>query len=318
MDLYPLRFEPVTLPKIWGGRKLETLLGRRLPPGLVGESWELSDRAGAESVAINGPLKGRTLSQLLGAPGPRFPWIIKLIDAGDECSVQVHPDDNYAARHEGPQESGKSEMWLVLQAEPGATIVAGLKPGTSRGAFQAALKENRLEALLNRFTVQAGDAVFIPAGRVHAMGRGVMVAEVQQNSNTTYRIHDYGRLENGQPRTLHVQQALECIRFDPAMQGMPNLQSQEVVQGEGHRRAVLASCPYFHSERVWVDSGFRPRDAGRGVQVMMVLKGKSRLEWRPEGSLDLCPGDTVLVPAGCAVAVKPLGEESQILWVTMP
>jgi mannose-6-phosphate isomerase len=331
MDLYPLRFEPITLPKIWGGRKLEALLSRPLPPGRVGESWELSDRAAAESVVANGPLKGQTLRQLLAERGPRlvgerlyrqglerFPLLIKLIDAGDASSVQVHPDDDYAASHEGPEESGKTEMWLVLQADPGATIAAGLKPGTTAEAFKAALKQGALEPLLNRFEVREGDAVFIPAGRVHAMGRGVLVAEVQQNSDTTYRIHDQGRLEGGQPRALHVAQALETIRFDAGMQAMPSLQPQRAIQAEGFRHATLASCQHFHVERVWVESGFMPRDEQGGFQVLIATKAKSRLEWRPEGSLQLDPGDTVLIPAGCTALVKPEAGESQVLWAKMP
>ena len=331
MELYPLRFEPITLPKIWGGRKLKTLLSRPLPEGRVGESWELSDRAAAESVAANGPLKGQTLRQLLAERGPRlvgerlyrqgmerFPLLIKLIDADDESSVQVHPDDDYAASHEGPEESGKSEMWLVLQADPGATIAAGLKPGTTDETFRAALRQGALEPLLNRFEVREGDAVFIPAGRVHAMGKGVLVAEVQQNSDTTYRIDDHGRLEGGKLRPLHVPQALETIRFDALMQGMPGLQPQRAVQAEGYRRAELASCEHFHVERVWVESQFRPRDEQGGFQILIAMKGQSRLEWRPSGSLTLGPGDTVLIPAGCASLLKPLAGESQVLWAKMP
>jgi mannose-6-phosphate isomerase len=282
-------------------------------------------------VVANGPLKGQTLRQLLAERGPRlvgerlyqqgmdrFPLLIKLIDADDESSVQVHPDDDYAASHEGPEESGKSEMWLVLQADPGATIAAGLKPGTTAEAFKAALRQGALEPLLNRFEVREGDAVYIPAGRVHAMGKGVLVAEVQQNSDTTYRIDDHGRLEQGKPRALHLAQALETIRFDALMQGMPGLQPQPIVRAEGFRCAALASCQHFHVERVWVESLFRPIDAQGGFQILIAMKGQSCLEWRPSGSMVLAPGDTVLIPAGCPALVKPVAGESQVLWAKMP
>ncbi len=329
MDLYPLTFEPQYLPKIWGGRKMETLLGRPLPPGPgVGESWELCDRPGRESVVAAGALKGATLHQVFLEYGPRlvgrpvfdraparFPLLVKILDAAEDLSVQVHPGDDYAALHGGPDETGKTEAWALLQADPGARVIAGLKPGIGRDEWKAALAGGDPTRVLNRFEAKEGDAVFVPAGRVHAVGKGCLVAEVQQNSDTTYRVWDWGRLEDGRPRELHPRQALETIRFDAEMAGMPDRQPQKLLRGDDFQHAVLAQCQHFTLERVWVDPLFRPGRVPESFHILMGFRGRGLLRRRSGPDLTLEPGRTVLVPASVEDwRVERQGAECQVLW----
>jgi len=323
----PIIFEPIFMDRVWGGRRMESLFGKRLPThGRIGEAWELVDRPEAQSVVHDGPLRGKTLHELWTqyrtdifgnriAPSDRFPLLFKLLDAQERLSVQVHPPAEIAPSLNGEP---KTEMWYILDNYGDGDIFAGLKAGVTRDAFEQALRAGSVQDTVHRVPVAPGDCIFIPSGRIHAIGAGNVIVEVQQNSDTTYRIDDHGRLEGGKLRPLHVPQALETIRFDALMQGMPGLQPQRAVQAEGYRRAELASCEHFHVERVWVESQFRPRDEQGGFQILIAMKGQSRLEWRPSGSLTLGPGDTVLIPAGCASLLKPLAGESQVLWAKMP
>jgi mannose-6-phosphate isomerase len=206
---------------LWGGVRLQELLGKALPPGLnIGESWEIYDRAESSAVVDDGPLKGHTLGDLVREFGPlllgerdyalspdSFPLLIKWIDAQDRLSLQVHPDDDYAALRIDPDEKGKTEMWYVLAAEEGSSMLAGLKAGIDRAAFRKALAGGGAASVVNEIPVAAGDTVFLPAGQVHSIGKGIVVAEVQQNSDTTFRVDDFGRLENGKARELHLEQA---------------------------------------------------------------------------------------------------------------
>nr|HPK00742.1 class I mannose-6-phosphate isomerase [Candidatus Hydrogenedentota bacterium] len=224
-----LRFKERYYERVWGGQKLKALFGKPFPDNVpVGEAWLISDHPGDESVIDGGFWKGQTLQALLAAdarallganarttPAGRFPLLLKLLDAAESLSVQVHPDDACAERL-GEPDVGKTEMWSVLQAEPGSELIYGLKPEVGREAFSNAVANGDIEPLLNRFPVQAGDSVFVSAGTVHAIGAGVVLAEIQQNSDLTYRIHDWGRLDSdGQPRTLHLEKALEAIHFSP-------------------------------------------------------------------------------------------------------
>jgi mannose-6-phosphate isomerase len=327
MDLYPLTFTPRFLPKIWGGRKLESFLGKDLPGGaLIGESWEVCDRPEFSSPVAEGPLKGLSLRQVLLEFGPhlvgqalyrqgleRFPLLVKYIDAADDLSVQVHPDDDYAALRT-PSDPGKTEVWVLLQADAQAQVVAGIRPGTDRQSFSRALGEGRIESLLNRFQVKEGDAIFVPAGRVHALGKGCLVAEIQQNSDTTYRIFDYGRLENGKPRPLHLSQALETIRFDPEISAMPNLIEAKSSRSDDFSRNLLVTCPYFTVEQVAVHPAFSPNRTEDSFHLLMVKKGKGTLHW--SGSkISLSPGKTILVPANLEWRVTRETEDLQLIWV---
>lgn len=236
--MYPLKFHPVYKEKIWGGDALARLFGRRLPSNKVGESWEIAAHPHGQSIVSKGPLAGTPLAELLRsspreimgrtplADDGRFPLLVKLLDCNDWLSVQVHPDDEYARTHEG--DLGKQESWVVLYAAPGAQIVYGLQPGTTRAEFAAAIADNRVEQYLHKVNVKAGDVFSVPAGTVHALGRGVVVAEIQQNSDTVYRVYDWGRLgADGKPRELHVAKALDVIDFTRAPQLSPRSSTEQ-------------------------------------------------------------------------------------------
>jgi mannose-6-phosphate isomerase len=244
----------------------------------------------------------------------RFPLLVKLIDATDDLSVQVHPNDDYAAMHVGPDENGKTEMWYLVQADQGAQIIAGLKPGTGAPEFKAALKDNRLQKALNRFPVEEGDAVFVPAGRVHAICKGCLLAEIQQNSDTTYRVYDYNRLEKGKPRDLHVRQALETIRFDAEMAGLPDKQPQDILHGDDYNHAMLAQSSYFTVEKVWANPVFRPPKAEDGFHILMGIKGRGTLQAKGAEDINLMPGQFVLIPARAQWQVRRNDAELQLLW----
>lgn len=222
--LYPLTFHPAFKERVWGGRNLERLYQKQLPPGLpIGESWEISDRPEAVSVIARGPLAGKDLrwlmeyerAALLGetpAFNGRFPLLIKILDAQDTLSMQVHPPAAVAAQLRGEP---KTEMWYIADAAPGAGLFVGLKHGVTRVEFERKLNEKTVADCVHRHAVQAGDAMFLPSGRIHAIGAGNLIFEIQQNSDTTYRVFDWNRLGlDGQPRQMHVEQSLACIDFD--------------------------------------------------------------------------------------------------------
>jgi mannose-6-phosphate isomerase len=218
----PLTFEPIFMERIWGGRWLETRFRKRLPKGmLIGESWEIVDRPEAQSLVRDGPLRGRTLHELWmedreeifgDVPDTaRFPLVAKMIDAREELSLQVHPPSRVAKALGGET---KDEIWYVLDAVPDAQIYAGLRRGVTREQFEAALENRTVAELVHRIPVKAGDAIFMPSGRLHTMGHGILVAEIQQNSDTTYRVFDWNRIgTNGEPRRLHVSEAMQSINF---------------------------------------------------------------------------------------------------------
>jgi mannose-6-phosphate isomerase len=222
VTLYPLTFHPRFKERVWGGRTLETLYNKRLPPAVpVGESWEISDRPGDESVIANGPLAGKTLRWLMEtrardilgdaapATGSRFPLLCKILDARDRLSLQVHPPDR--ASHLGEP---KTEMWYIAKADPAAELHVGLKRGVTRREFESSIQNGRVAECFHRIPVKAGDAMFLPSGRVHAIGAGLVIFEIQQNSDTTFRVFDWNRTGlDGRPRELHVEQSLESIDF---------------------------------------------------------------------------------------------------------
>jgi len=230
VNLYPLTFHPIIKERIWGGRNLETLYGKSLPPhSLAGESWEISDRPGDESVIAQGPLRGRTLrwlmeqcpAALLGPRDPmpaRFPLLVKIIDARETLSLQVHPPAAVAARLGGEP---KTELWYVTRAGPRSELFAGLKKGVSRAEFERKLAAQDVAQCFHRIPVKEGDAMFLPSGRVHALGAGTVIFEIQQNSDTTYRVFDWNRVgADGKARALHVAQSLASIDFgdfEPAL-----------------------------------------------------------------------------------------------------
>ncbi len=319
--LYPLRFEPILKRYIWGGRRLGTELGKPLGEGSdYAESWELVDRRDDESRVAAGPLQGAMLGQLVrdrGAellgrhhPQPRFPLLIKFLDARQTLSVQVHPNDAQAARLTQP-DLGKTEAWVVLAAEPGSLIYAGLKRGFDRPAFERELHRGTAELCLHRFEPRPGDCVFLPAGTVHALGAGLLVAEIQQSSDTTYRLHDWNRVgPDGQPRALHVEQALAVIDFergpvDPVCSSAPNHRRQP-----GSRRRLIA-CDKFVLDR-W--NLTEPATVGQPdrCHILVVLSGAVNVAGDPAGR-PLQRGETLLLPAALGATVIEPTESAAVL-----
>ena len=291
--IYPLTFEPVFKDYIWGGRNLETKLGRKLPPGKVAESWEISGHPSSPTKADNGPLAGQTLPEIVDLLGRdlvgrnsqamlaqgKFPLLVKLLDANKPLSVQVHPDDNYANTHENG-ELGKTEMWHVLYAKPGAYLIYGLQAGVTRESFRRALEAGQLEDCLHQLPVQAGDNVFIPSGSVHAIMDGLLVAEIQQNSDTTYRVYDWNRVgADGKPRPLHVDKALDVIDFDLIEPGP--FTPQLLTDREGLRRELITTCPYFNVEKVSLEQGasFKAETDGSTFEIWGIISGRGQVAW---------------------------------------
>jgi len=287
----PLTFVPRLKHYLWGGRRLEQLFGRVLPDGVTAESWEVSGHPDEPSVVDRGPLAGRELPglvdeygiELVGRRGARavergtFPLLVKLLDASHALSVQVHPDDAYAATHL-PGETGKTEVWYVVHTEPGARIIHGLRPGIGRADLHRAIAEGRVQDVLGRVAVRPGDSVMVPAGTVHGVLSGIVLVEVQQTSDTTYRIYDWDRVgPDGKPRELHVERALEVIDFgrrEPA-RAEPRLVGEEV----GIRREAVAECGHFVVERVRAEAGavFGESLDGETFEIWGTLEGRAAL-----------------------------------------
>jgi mannose-6-phosphate isomerase len=292
--VYPLTFTPVFRDYIWGGRNLETKFGRPLPPGIIAESWEISGHPSSPTAVENGPLAGQTLPQITQTLGldlvgnrsqgmlarGKFPLLIKLLDANQPLSVQVHPNDDYAHRHENG-ELGKTEMWYILHAEPGAYLIYGLKPGVTPASFRQALAGGTLESCLHQLPVKAGDTVFIPAGSVHAIMDGIMLAEIQQNSDTTYRVYDWNRLgPDGQPRPLHIDKAIDVINF--AQVEPQHFSPQLVKENADLRREIITACPYFNVERVTFkreSAKFKGQGDGSTFEIWGSMSGLGRVNW---------------------------------------
>jgi mannose-6-phosphate isomerase len=298
--LPPLLFTPIYRRYLWGGRRFASLLGRDLPAGEdFAESWELVDRRDDQSVVATGALAGRTLGDLvthhgralLGRHGglTSFPLLFKFLDACRDLSVQVHPDDDRAARLD-PPDKGKTEAWYVIDAAPGSRLWAGLKAGVDRDALAAALREGRCEEVLHVVEPKAGDCIFIPAGTVHAIGAGLVVAEIQQSSDVTYRLHDWNRTgPDGKPRPLHLEAGLEAVsRFGPV-----DPSPHTSTSSPGVRR--LATCDFFSFDEVTpgVDWSVGGDDA---CHLLAIVGGRVALDeaW---GLPELGQGRTVLLPA---------------------
>ncbi len=292
--IYPLTFEPVFRDYLWGGRNLESKLGRQLPPGIIAESWDISGHPSSATRVKNGPLAGKTLPELLDLFGEalvgrrsramqqqgKFPLLVKLLDANKPLSVQVHPDDTYAQRHENG-ELGKTEMWYVLHAEEGASVIYGLKKGVTPAAFKEALEAGTLEECLHRLPVRAGDAVFVTSGTVHALMEGVVVTEIQQNSDTTYRVYDWNRVDvDGKPRSLQIDKAMDVINFDLVEPGA--YRPQFVEENDHLRREIISDCPYFRVERVILKeagAAFEGTCSGETFEIWGSMAGESRVKW---------------------------------------
>ncbi len=314
MHLYPLKFRPLLKRYLWGGRRLGTVLGKPLGEGSdYAESWEVVDHGADQSVVSNGTLAGTTLGQIVArlgnelfgrhAPQSRFPLLFKYLDCQRELSVQVHPDDAAAALLD-PPDLGKTEAWLILDARPGSRVYAGLKLGFERAALAREVGRGRTELCLNSLEPRAGDCIFIPAGTVHALGAGLLVAEIQQASDTTYRLFDWNRVgPDGQPRPLHVEQALDAIDYTAHVirPSRPKATDKPYVER-------LVACDKFVLDRWRIDDA-RPLAVDDRFHILSVLRGElfagsaAAVSGRgsatsdPVSVISLIAGQTLLVPA---------------------
>ena len=327
----PLTLSPCVKDYMWGGSRLARLTRRALP-GVVAETWEVSGHPAGPSVVAAGPLAGRTLPELVaehgaalvgrrgvdaGAPGA-FPLLVKLLDANHALSVQVHPDDDHAAAH-GLSEPGKTEMWYVLEAEPGAGIIHGLRPGTDGEALRRAARTGRLQDRLRRFAVRPGDSVLVPAGTVHGILSGIVLVEIQQSADTTYRIHDWDRVgPDGRPRELHVERALDAIDFgDPG----PGIVTPRAVEaGPGVRREVVAECDKFVVERLAMRAGaeFAMVLGGATFEVWGVVGGEALFAARGSPPLGVRAVRFALLPATMGPCRVRAVAESVLLRAYLP
>jgi mannose-6-phosphate isomerase len=312
--LYPFTFEPRFKERVWGGRELERLYHKPLPAGVpIGESWEISDRPGDASVITNGPLTGKDLrglmehheAELLGnhAAHGRFPLLVKILDAREKLSLQVHPPLERAAELRGEP---KTEMWFIADAAPGAELFVGLRHGVSRAEFEEKIRAGTVAECFHRVPVRPGDAMFLPSGRVHAVGAGLVIFEIQQNSDTTYRVFDWNRPGlDGKPRPLHIAESLASIAFDDFE---PRLEPSGFAETEWGRIRRLVQHTLFNVEQMELSANKTVPLPAHTMQILGVVKGGLTVRWGSQ-SVVLAAGQFCLVPAACEpVALSPIGQ----------
>lgn len=341
-DLYPFKFQPRFVEKIWGGRKLQTVLAKQLPANKpIGESWELYDfppgvvEGSSEWVSAavsNGPLAGKSLHELLktygqdihgdvpllpvaGSDVGQFPILIKYLDAKEDLSVQVHPDDAYCKNNAGAHL--KTEAWYVLQHDAGSRLLKGLKPGVTRDQFEQAIRDGTVESLIKPVPAKDGMCAFLPSGTVHALGAGILVAEVQTPSDTTYRVFDFNRIEasTGKPRKLHIGEALDCIDFSG---GPEPKQERSHVGGMFTTVSRLVTCPYFKLEKVRFTEGVEEPVPYDEPVVWMMLEGKAEIRVKGGQTVQFTCGDTLLLPAAMNEPIIKTISDCVWLEVTFP
>lgn len=311
---YPYKFAPILTERVWGGQTLARY-GKPIPPGQhIGESWEISDRDDAQSVVTNGPDRGKTLRQLIeahdadaiigrarppGAPSDRFPLLIKLLDARERLSLQVHPPPSVARQLGGDP---KTEMWYIIEADPGATLIAGLRREVTRQQFEAAIQKGgtAFQACFHQFPVRAGDCLFVPSGRLHAIGAGLIIAEIQQSSDTTYRVYDWDRVgTDGKPRALHIRESLASINFDDF---------------EPQPTPLPITCEFFSTELLRLDVPYSGRCDGRSFHVLGCVAGAAEVAGQ-----SLNCGEFALLPAALGeYTVNPKTKDTKILKTKLP
>ncbi len=304
--MYPIKLKPAFKDYLWGGTRLRDDFGKDCDFDKVAESWELSCHKDGNSVVAEGEFSGLTLAEYIEKQGKgvlgtncekfdNFPILIKLIDAKDNLSVQVHPDNDYALRVEG--EYGKTEMWYIVDCDEGASLLYGFKNEISKEEFRERIENNTLLEVTNSVPVKKGDVFFIRSGTLHAIGKGILIAEIQQNSNTTYRIYDYGRVgADGKPRQLHIDKAVEVTQLCPAT---PYPQSEPVIMEDGNwSEKLLSSCEYFtvHAldikNRAWIEA------TEKSFVHILVVDGSCTFSSANVSAMPLKKGDSLFVPAG--------------------
>ena len=302
---YPMKLIAPLKDYLWGGTRLKDEYGKETQLTKVAESWELACHRDGKSIIANGAAKGQTLADWIEGAGkdalgtnaakfPYFPLLIKLIDAHDNLSVQVHPDDDYALRVEG--EYGKTEMWYIVDCEEGAELLYGFAQEISKEEFRRRIEDNTLLDVVRRVPVKKGDVFFIPAGTLHAIGKGILICEIQQNSNTTYRIYDYGRIgADGKPRNLHIEKALHVTCLAPVSEEGVSTPVLNIFAGTEAR--LLATCDYFTVYHLAITGECALYAGADSFQCLTVLDGRLTL-CTGSDALPIQKGETVFLPAG--------------------
>lgn len=333
-SLYPLRFEPLFRRYIWGGHRLRDVLGKSIGEESAAESWEIVDHDEDQSIVRFGPLAGQSLRQLIAANGKellgenlanqlaapsippqlqnRFPLLLKFLDANRDLSIQVHPDDSFGATL-SPPDLGKTEAWYVMHAEPGSKIYAGLKAGVDHDAFVKAVESGETESVMHSFEPAIGDCVFVKAGTMHAIGAGLLIAEIQQASDTTFRIYDWGRVgDDGKPRDLHIEQGIKATDFQ---RGPVSAESVGAESAEGQ---TLVECEKFVIKRHRLPARSITSVGGDGrFRIVAVTGGAIKLADDPSGE-EMGLAETALLPAALeATGIKADGE-AEMLEIFVP
>jgi mannose-6-phosphate isomerase len=299
--LYPLQFDPILKERIWGGEKLKTVLNKSITSKITGESWELSTVEGDVSVIANGELKGKLLTEVIDeAPneilgtevherfGKQFPLLFKYLDAREDLSIQVHPNDALAKKRHNS--FGKTEMWYIMQADPDARIIVGFKEDSNATEFVSKLKSNELLSILDSVNVKEGDVFFLETGTVHAIGAGLVVAEIQQTSDITYRIYDFDRVDaQGNTRELHVDLALEAMNYE-------KVDTRREYLEEENQSNTIVNCPYFTTNFIPLTEATTISKTGNSFTVYMCIDGAFEIEYNKD-IYQYQKGDTVLIPA---------------------
>ena len=301
MKLYPLQFEPILKERIWGGEKLQTILNKPISSKITGESWELSTVEGDVSVVANGEFKGKSLTELindnpneiLGTEvhqrfGKQFPLLFKYLDAREDLSIQVHPNDELAKKRHNS--FGKTEMWYVMQADPNSKIIVGFKENSNANEYLENLKNKKLLSILDNVQVSEGDAFFLATGTVHAIGAGLVIAEIQQTSDITYRIYDFERKDAaGNERELHIDLALDAINYN-------KVDTRKIYDKKTNQSNTLVDCPYFTTNFLPLDGQLSVNKTGTTFTTYMCVEGGFEMEF--DGlKFKYIKGDTVLIPA---------------------
>ena len=303
MQLYPLKFEPILKERLWGGSKLKDVFGKAIPSEITGESWELSAVPGDVSLVANGALQGKSLqflidtyqSDLLGKSvlqrfGTEFPILIKFIDANKDLSIQLHPNDELAKQRHNS--FGKTEMWYIMDADPGAQLIVGFNRDVEKEEYKESLKNNTLLELLNYEDVEEGDTYFINTGKIHAIGAGVLLAEIQQTSDVTYRVFDFNRKDkNGNLRELHTDLALDAIDYS-------RKDDFKVAYSKTKNTTnAMVDCPYFKTNALILDGSYQQDiSLSDSFTILMCVKGKATVK-NDFGTVEVSKGETVLIPA---------------------
>lgn len=291
--MYPLKLKPALKDYIWGGNKLKKDFDIATDNEIVAEAWELSTHKDGNSIVQNGEFAGKTLSETLKLWGldEHCPVLIKLIDAKNNLSVQVHPNDEYALKVENSK--GKTEMWYIVDCEPDSKLVYGFKNDITKEEFRQRIENNTIMDVLNDVPVKKGDVFFIEAGTIHAIGSGIIIAEIQQNSNITYRVYDYGRLgTDGKPRDLHIDKAIEVTNCNTIKN---NTNTNDIVKKSGYDCILLAKCKFFTVEKLNITVKAELEADDKSFNSVLILDGKGIIKYK-DISLEFKKGDSFYMP----------------------